>query len=154
MNACVNCVVMTHVADPETNKRAACYYPKVTRFSRAAAAVLLQAAGGSAESGGARGSSALSLSPRLRVFVEMAKFGDLKAFLESSLNEIFRATVRDILCSVEHTVGEYQSQIQRIESENQDLRKRLSAKDNKTNYIKTGNLENYIIAAFFVNMCN
>ncbi len=34
----------------------------------------------------------LSLSPRLRVFVEMAKFGDLKAFLESSLNEIFRAT--------------------------------------------------------------
>ncbi len=84
----------------------------------------------------------------------MAKFGDLKAFLESSLNEIFRATVRDILCSVEHTVGEYQSQIQRIESENQDLRKRLSAKDNKTNYIKTGNLENDIIAAFFVNMCN
>ncbi len=154
MNACVNCVVMTHVTDPETNKRAACYYLKVTRFSRAAAAVLLQAAGGSAESGGARGSSALSLSPRLRVFVEMAKFGDLKAFFESSLNEIFRATVRDILCSVEHTVGEYQSQIQRIESENQDLRKRLSAKDNKTNYIKTGNLENYIIAAFFVNMCN
>ncbi len=81
----------------------------------------------------------------------MAKFGDLKAFLESSLNEIFRVTVRDILCSVEHTVGEYQSQIQRIESENQDLRKRLSAKDNKTNvnYIKTGNLEIYVIAAFF-----
>ncbi|XP_016106405.1 zinc finger protein 436 isoform X2 [Sinocyclocheilus grahami] len=34
----------------------------------------------------------------------MAKFGDLKAFLESSLNEIFRATVSDILDSVEQTV--------------------------------------------------
>lgn len=79
----------------------------------------------------------LPRSLRLRVFVEMAKFGDLKAFLESSLNEIFRATVSDILDSVEQTVGEYQRKIQRIESENEDLRKRLSAKEKKTN-IKTG----------------
>ncbi|KTG04841.1 hypothetical protein cypCar_00027670 [Cyprinus carpio] len=67
----------------------------------------------------------------------MAKFGDLKAFLESSLNEIFRATVSDILDSVEQTVGEYQHKIQRIESENEDLRKRLCAEENRTNYIKT-----------------
>ncbi|XP_043094571.1 zinc finger protein 835 isoform X2 [Puntigrus tetrazona] len=66
----------------------------------------------------------------------MAKFGDLKAFLESSLNEIFRATVSDILDSVEQTVGEYQLKIQRIESENEDLRKRLCAIEKK-NYIKT-----------------
>uniref|UniRef100_A0A8C1B4Y4 C2H2-type domain-containing protein n=1 Tax=Cyprinus carpio carpio TaxID=630221 RepID=A0A8C1B4Y4_CYPCA len=46
----------------------------------------------------------------------MAKFGDLKAFLESSLNEIFRATVSDILDSVEQTVGEYQRKIQRTEN--------------------------------------
>ncbi|XP_016305123.1 uncharacterized protein LOC107660370 [Sinocyclocheilus anshuiensis] len=67
----------------------------------------------------------------------MAKFGDLKAFLESSLNEIFRATVSDILDSVEQTVGEYQLKIQRIESENEDLRKRLCAKEKRTNYVKT-----------------
>ncbi|KAK2911444.1 hypothetical protein Q8A67_003577 [Cirrhinus molitorella] len=69
----------------------------------------------------------------------MAKFGDLKAFLESSLNEIFRATVSDILDSVEQTVGEYQRKIQRIESENEDLRKRLCANEKRTNYIKTEN---------------
>lgn len=88
-------------------------------------------------------------SLRLCVFVEMAKFGDLKAFLESSLNEIFRATVSDILDSVEQTVGEYQHKIQRIESENEDLRKRLCAEEKRTNYIKTGacNLLNYIIVS-------
>ncbi|KAF4112694.1 zinc finger protein 391 [Onychostoma macrolepis] len=75
----------------------------------------------------------------------MAKFGDLKAFLESSLNEIFRATVSDILDSVEQTVGEYQRKIQRIESENEDLRKRLSTKEKKTNYIKTED-EDHVVA--------
>ncbi|KAK9973977.1 hypothetical protein ABG768_022090 [Culter alburnus] len=67
----------------------------------------------------------------------MAKFGDLKAFLESSLNEIFRVTVSDILDSVQQTVSEYQRKIQRIETENDDLRKRLCAKEKRTNHIKT-----------------
>lgn len=77
-------------------------------------------------------------SLQLLVFVEMAKFGDLKAFLESSLNEIFRVTVSDILDSVDQTVSEYQRKIQRIESENDDLRKRLCANEKRTNHIKTG----------------
>lgn len=68
----------------------------------------------------------------------MAKFGDLKSFLESSLNEIFRATVSDILDSVDQTLTEYQRKMQRIESENEDLRKRLCAKEETTKRVKTG----------------
>lgn len=55
----------------------------------------------------------------------MAPCSDLKSFLESSLNEIFRATVGDILDSVDRTLSEYQVTIQRIESENEDLRRAL-----------------------------
>ncbi|XP_029922003.1 zinc finger protein 436 [Myripristis murdjan] len=57
----------------------------------------------------------------------MAKSNDLKMFLESSLNEIFKATVNDILDSVDRTLSEYQGKIQRIESENEDLRRMLFA---------------------------
>lgn len=57
----------------------------------------------------------------------MAKTGDLKTFLESSLNEIFKATVSDILDSVDRTLSEYQGTIQRIESENEGLKRLLFA---------------------------
>lgn len=52
---------------------------------------------------------------------------DLKMLLESSLNEIFKATVSDILDSVDRTLSEYQGKIQRIESENEGLRRLLFA---------------------------
>ncbi|XP_008294845.1 zinc finger protein 383 [Stegastes partitus] len=55
----------------------------------------------------------------------MAKPSDLKIFLESSLNEIFKATVSDILDSVDRTLSEYQGTIQRLESENEGLRRLL-----------------------------
>ncbi|KAJ8260669.1 hypothetical protein COCON_G00163920 [Conger conger] len=55
----------------------------------------------------------------------MSKSKNLKAFLESSLNEIFKATVNDILESVDETLVEYQGRIQRIETENEDLKRRL-----------------------------
>nr|XP_055056196.1 zinc finger protein 436 [Misgurnus anguillicaudatus] len=67
----------------------------------------------------------------------MAKFGELKSFLESSLNEIFRATVSDILDSVDKTLTEYQRKMQRIESENEDLRNQLCAKEKMIKQIKT-----------------
>ena len=57
----------------------------------------------------------------------MAKSNDLKIFLESSLNEIFKATVSDILDSVDRTLSEYQGTIQRIESENEGLKRLLFA---------------------------
>ncbi|XP_051268441.1 zinc finger protein 436 [Dicentrarchus labrax] len=57
----------------------------------------------------------------------MAKSSDLKIFLESSLNEIFKATVSDILDSVDRTLSEYQGTIQRIESENEGLKRLLFA---------------------------
>uniref|UniRef100_UPI0037E88970 zinc finger protein 436 n=1 Tax=Semicossyphus pulcher TaxID=241346 RepID=UPI0037E88970 len=57
----------------------------------------------------------------------MAKSTDLKMFLESSLNEIFKATVNDILDSVDRTLSEYQGTIQRIESENEGLKQLLFA---------------------------
>lgn len=57
----------------------------------------------------------------------MAKSKDLKIFLESSLNEIFKATVSDILDSVDRTLSEYQGTIQRIESENEGLKRLLLA---------------------------
>lgn len=57
----------------------------------------------------------------------MAKSSDLKIFLESSLNEIFKATVSDILDSVDRTLSEYQSTIHRIESENEGLKRLLFA---------------------------
>ncbi|CAL8276923.1 unnamed protein product [Merluccius merluccius] len=59
----------------------------------------------------------------------MAKFKDLKMFLESSLNEVFKATVNDILDSVERTLSECHGKIQRVESENQDLRRMLFTKN-------------------------
>lgn len=59
----------------------------------------------------------------------MAKSKDLKILLESSLNEIFKATVSDILDSVDRTLSEYQGQIQRIESENLDLKRLLFAQN-------------------------
>ncbi|KAJ8346912.1 hypothetical protein SKAU_G00283130 [Synaphobranchus kaupii] len=59
----------------------------------------------------------------------MSKSKNLKAFLESSLNEIFKATVNDILESVEETLVEYQGRIQRIETENESLRRRLQERD-------------------------
>ncbi|XP_068190410.1 zinc finger protein 436-like isoform X1 [Antennarius striatus] len=60
----------------------------------------------------------------------MAKSNNLKFFLESSLNEIFKATVSDILESVDRTLSEYQGAIQRIESENEDLKRLLFAQNN------------------------
>ncbi|XP_028456936.1 zinc finger protein 771 isoform X2 [Perca flavescens] len=57
----------------------------------------------------------------------MAKSSDLKLFLESSLNEIFKATVSDILDSVDRTLSEYQGTIHRIESENEGLKRLLLA---------------------------
>lgn len=57
----------------------------------------------------------------------MAKPSDLKMFLESSLNEIFKATVSDILDSVDTTLSEYQGTIHRIESENEGLKRLLLA---------------------------
>ncbi|MFT7817655.1 zinc finger protein 271-like [Arapaima gigas] len=59
----------------------------------------------------------------------MSKSRNLKAFLESSLNEIFKATVSDILESVEETLSEYQGRIQRVETENEELRRRLQRRD-------------------------
>ncbi|XP_076614161.1 uncharacterized protein LOC143337984 [Chaetodon auriga] len=61
----------------------------------------------------------------------MAKSSDLKIFLESSLNEIFKATVSDILDSVDRTLSEYQGTIQRIESENEGLKRLLFAQKSK-----------------------
>nr|XP_020506471.2 zinc finger protein 239-like [Labrus bergylta] len=59
----------------------------------------------------------------------MAKSSDLKSFLQSSLNEIFKATVSDILDSVDRTLSEYQGTIRRIESENEGLKQLLFAKE-------------------------
>lgn len=61
----------------------------------------------------------------------MAKSNDLKIFLESSLNEIFKATVSDILDSVDRTLSEYQGTIKRIESENEGLKRLLFAQKSK-----------------------
>ncbi|XP_023676505.2 uncharacterized protein [Paramormyrops kingsleyae] len=55
----------------------------------------------------------------------MSRSKNLKAFLESSLNEIFKATVNDILDSVEQTLSEYQERIRHMETENESLRRRL-----------------------------
>ncbi|KAK1787318.1 hypothetical protein P4O66_002820 [Electrophorus voltai] len=69
----------------------------------------------------------------------MANSINLKAFLESSLNEIFKATVGNILDSVDQTLSEYQGEIRRIASENEDLRKRLYAKEALKTHLKTEN---------------
>jgi hypothetical protein len=66
----------------------------------------------------------------------MAKSKDLKVFLESSLNEIFKATVSDILDSVDQTLSEYKGKIEIIESENEDLKRRLHEQDNKDSIVK------------------
>lgn len=63
---------------------------------------------------------------------------NLKAFLESSLNEIFRATVDNILDSVDQTLAEYQGQIRRITSENETLREKLRAQEAIPCQVKTG----------------
>ncbi|XP_060768400.1 endothelial zinc finger protein induced by tumor necrosis factor alpha [Neoarius graeffei] len=62
---------------------------------------------------------------------------NLKAFLESSLNEIFRATVDNILDSVDQTLAEYQGQIRRITSENETLREKLRAQEAIPCQVKT-----------------
>ncbi|XP_053341639.1 zinc finger protein 771 [Clarias gariepinus] len=62
---------------------------------------------------------------------------NLKAFLESSLNEIFRATVDNILDSVDQTLAEYQGQIRRITSENETLREKLRAQESTACQVKT-----------------
>ncbi|XP_029024519.1 zinc finger protein 436-like isoform X1 [Betta splendens] len=57
----------------------------------------------------------------------MDNSNDLKLYLESSLNEIFKATVSDILDSVDRTLCGFQGTIQRIESENEGLKRLLFA---------------------------
>uniref|UniRef100_A0A3B1J1L9 Zinc finger protein 239 n=1 Tax=Astyanax mexicanus TaxID=7994 RepID=A0A3B1J1L9_ASTMX len=69
----------------------------------------------------------------------MARSTNLKAFLESSLNEIFRATVGNILDSVDETLSEYQGEIRRIVSENEDLKKRLLVQEATKGFVKTEN---------------
>lgn len=59
---------------------------------------------------------------------KMAKSNNLKIILECSLNEIFKATVSDILESVDRTLSAYQGTIQRIEAENEDLKRLLFAR--------------------------
>lgn len=59
----------------------------------------------------------------------MDKSNDLKVYLESSLHDIFKATVNDILDSVDRTLREYQGTIQRIESENEGLKRLLLAQN-------------------------
>lgn len=66
----------------------------------------------------------------------MAKSSDLKVLLESSLNEIFKATVSDILDSVDRTLSEYRGTIQRMESENMDLKRMLFAQSNSETALK------------------
>ncbi|XP_037340913.2 zinc finger protein 558 [Pungitius pungitius] len=60
----------------------------------------------------------------------------LKVFLESSLNDIFRATVCDILDSVDRTLSEYQGTIRRIESENEGLKALLFAQKNTESAVR------------------
>lgn len=78
-----------------------------------------------------------------RTSVDMEKPSNLKSFLESSLNEIFKATVSDILESVEQTLSEYQGKIQRIEAENEDLRRRLYESDIRIKMESKGNVNLY-----------
>lgn len=52
---------------------------------------------------------------------------ELKMSLEFSLNQIFKATVSDILQSVDRTLCEYQGKMQRIECENEGLKRLLFA---------------------------
>ncbi|XP_068609274.1 zinc finger protein 658B [Brachionichthys hirsutus] len=66
----------------------------------------------------------------------MARSNNLKIFLESSLNEIFKATISDILESVDRTLSEYQGTIQTIESENEDLKRLLFAQNNTESVVK------------------
>lgn len=49
--------------------------------------------------------------------------------LEFSLNQIFKATVSDILQSVDRTLCEYQGKMQKIESENEGLKRLLFAQN-------------------------
>lgn len=70
----------------------------------------------------------------------MEKPSNLKSFLESSLNEIFKATVCDILESVEQTLSEYQGKIHMIEAENEDLRRRLYESDIRIKTERKGNV--------------
>ncbi|XP_055087542.1 zinc finger protein 436 isoform X1 [Periophthalmus magnuspinnatus] len=54
---------------------------------------------------------------------------ELKMSLEFSLNQIFKATVSDIMESVDRTLCEYQGKIQRIECENEGLKRLLFAQN-------------------------
>lgn len=58
----------------------------------------------------------------------MAESNALKRALESALNDIFKATVSDILESVDRSLYYYQGQIHRVESENEGLRRLLFAR--------------------------
>lgn len=66
----------------------------------------------------------------------MAKPSDLKILLESSLNEIFKATVSDILESVDRALSEYQGTIQKLESDNKDLKRLLFAQSSAETGLK------------------
>lgn len=59
----------------------------------------------------------------------MAEPVELKMSLEFSLNQIFKATVSDILQSVDRTLCEYQGKMQRIECENEGLKRLLFAQN-------------------------
>lgn len=66
----------------------------------------------------------------------MAESSDLKVLLESSLNDIFKATVSDILESVDRTLSEYRATLRRMESENEELKRRLFARSNSESALK------------------
>ncbi|XP_062410980.1 zinc finger protein 436-like isoform X1 [Sardina pilchardus] len=75
----------------------------------------------------------------------MEKSSHLKSFLESSLNEIFKATVSDILESVEQTLSEYQGKILRIETENENLRRRLYERDTRIKSENKAKESNHVV---------
>ncbi|KAK7895374.1 hypothetical protein WMY93_020699 [Mugilogobius chulae] len=59
----------------------------------------------------------------------MAEPLELKMSLEFSLNQIFKATVSDIMESVDRTLCEYRGKMQRIECENEGLKRLLFAQN-------------------------
>ncbi|KAM4532371.1 uncharacterized protein V3H82_026222 [Fundulus diaphanus] len=71
----------------------------------------------------------------------MEKTTQLKMLLESSLKRIFQATVTDILVSVEQTLSEYQGTIQTIQTENEGLKRLLSAQRSAESLHEDGSKE-------------
>ncbi|XP_035996091.1 zinc finger protein 397 isoform X2 [Fundulus heteroclitus] len=71
----------------------------------------------------------------------MEKTMELKMLLESSLKRIFQATVTDILVSVEQTLSEYQGTIQTIQTENEGLKRLLSAQRSAESLHEDGSKE-------------